>query len=89
MRAVEQRNGYEGWRLLITEMQPSSRQRQLALASQLANVKFDAKLSLAEQLTKYEEVIREYERVSGSRYNYLGPGVPRPASSPDPHVPHF
>ena len=69
VRAVEQRNGYEGWRVLINEMQPSSRQRQMALASQLANVKFDAKLSLAEQLTKYEEVIREYERVSGSRYN--------------------
>ena len=69
VRAVEQHNGYEGWRVLINEMQPSSRQRQMALASQLANVKFDAKLSLAEQLTKYEEVIREYERVSGSRYN--------------------
>ena len=50
-------------------MQPSTRQRQLALANQLANVKFDPKVSLAEQFVKYEEVAREYERVSGSKYN--------------------
>ena len=32
-------------------------------------MKFDAKVSLAEQLTKFEEVIREYERISGGKYN--------------------
>ena len=69
IRAVTHNNGYEGWRILVTEMQPSTRQRQLALANQLANVKFDPKVSLAEQFVKYEEVVREYERVSGSKYN--------------------
>ena len=47
IRAVTHNNGYEGWRILVTEMQPSTRPRQLALANQLANVKFDPKVSLA------------------------------------------
>ena len=69
VRAVTNNNGYEGWRVLISELQPCSRQRQLALANQLSNVKFDAKVSLAEQLSRYEEIIREYERISGTKYN--------------------
>ncbi|CAE7840199.1 unnamed protein product [Symbiodinium sp. CCMP2592] len=45
-------------------MQPATRQRQLALMSQLAGIRFDANRSLAEQIVKYEELIKEYERAA-------------------------
>ena len=48
------------------EMQPATRQRQLALMAQLAGVRFDANRSMAEQIVKYEELIKEYERVISS-----------------------
>ncbi|CAE7202129.1 unnamed protein product, partial [Symbiodinium necroappetens] len=49
-------------------MMPSSRQRQLALVTQLTSTRLDPRRSLSEQLGKYEELIREYERVAGTRY---------------------
>ena len=69
VRAVVRNNGYEAWRQLLVEMMPSSRQRQLALASQLTATKLDPGRALSEQVGRYEELIREYERVSGSRYS--------------------
>eukprot|EP00439_Symbiodinium_sp_Y106_P069978 s148_g12.t1 len=54
------------WRVLVGEMQPATRQRQLALMAQLAGVRFDANRSMAEQIVKYEELIKEYERVISS-----------------------
>ena len=48
--------------------QPATRQRQLALMAQLASIRFDASRGMAEQIVKYEELIKEYERVSGSVY---------------------
>ncbi|CAE7436535.1 unnamed protein product [Symbiodinium sp. CCMP2592] len=68
VRGVPSNNGFEAWRVLVGEMQPATRQRQLALMSQLAGIRFDANRSLAEQIVKYEELIKEYERVSGSTY---------------------
>ena len=68
VRNVGQSNGYEAWRLLMVEMQPKTRQRQLALMTQLNSMTFDPRKSLNEQLGKYEEVIREYERISGTTY---------------------
>ncbi|CAE7384883.1 unnamed protein product, partial [Symbiodinium microadriaticum] len=68
VRAVPQQNGYEAWRQLMVEMMPSSRQRQLALVTQLTSTRLDPRRSLSEQLGKYEELIREYERVAGTRY---------------------
>ena len=65
VRAVVRNNGYEAWRQLLVEMMPSSRQRQLALVSQLTATKLDPGRALSEQV----ELIREYERVSGSRYS--------------------
>ncbi|CAE7908149.1 unnamed protein product, partial [Symbiodinium necroappetens] len=69
VRAVVRNNGYEAWRQLLVEMMPSSRQRQLALASQLTATKLDPGRALSERVGRYEELIREYERVSGSRYS--------------------
>ncbi|CAE7264821.1 unnamed protein product, partial [Symbiodinium sp. CCMP2456] len=69
VRAVTRSNGYEAWRQLLVEMMPSSRQRQLALASQLTATRLDPKRPINEQVGRYEELIREYERVSGSKYS--------------------
>ncbi|CAE7226124.1 unnamed protein product [Symbiodinium sp. CCMP2592] len=63
---VSSKNGFEAWRVLVGEMQPATRQRQLALMSQMAGVRFDAHRSLAEQIVKYEELIKEYESVWGN-----------------------
>ena len=68
-RAITDQNGYEVWRTLTMEMQPSSRQRQLALVAQLSTVRFDPAKSLSEQVTRYEEIIAEYERISSSKFS--------------------
>ena len=68
LRNVAGSNGYEAWRQLMLEMQPQTRQRQLALMTQLNNMSFDPKRSLNEQLGKFDEVVREYERISGTTY---------------------
>ena len=68
VRAIPHNNGYEAWRQLVVEMMPSSRQRQLALVTQLTSTRLDPKQALGEQLGRYEELIREYERVSGTKY---------------------
>ena len=68
LRNVPSSNGYEAWWQLMLEMQPRTRQRQLALMTQLNNMTFDMKKSLNEQLGKFDEVVREYERISGSTY---------------------
>ena len=68
LRNVPSSNGYEAWRQLMLEMQPRTRQRQLALMTQLRKMTFDMKKSLNEQLGKFDEVVREYERISGSTY---------------------
>ena len=69
VRSVPQSNGYEAWRQLTLEMMPSSRQRQLALITQLTSTRLDGTKSLGEQLGKYEELVREYERVSGTTFS--------------------
>ncbi|CAE7197298.1 RE1 [Symbiodinium sp. CCMP2592] len=68
LRNVAGSNGYEAWRQLMLEMQPKTRQKQLALMTQLNNMTFDPKRSLNEQLGKFDEVVREYERISGTTY---------------------
>ncbi|CAE7214402.1 unnamed protein product, partial [Symbiodinium microadriaticum] len=68
-RAITDQNGYEVWRTLTMEMQPSSRQRQLALVAQLSTVRFDPAKSLSEQVTRYEEIIAEYERISSLKFS--------------------
>ncbi|CAE7261574.1 unnamed protein product [Symbiodinium sp. CCMP2592] len=54
VRGVPSNNGFEAWRVLMGEMQPATRQQQLALMAQLAGIRFDANRSLAEQIVKYE-----------------------------------
>ena len=68
-RGILDQNGYEAWRNLTLEMQPSSRQRQLALMAQLSAARCDPAKSLSEQVTRYEEIIAEYERISSLKFS--------------------
>ena len=69
VRQVSAQNGYEAYRQLLREYQPSTRARSLALVTQLAQARFTDRVSYSEQIARYEEVIREYERVSGETYS--------------------
>ena len=69
VRQVNAQNGYEAYRQLLREYQPSTRARSLALVTQLAQARFTDRVSYSEQIARYEEVIREYERVSGETYS--------------------
>ena len=68
VRGVSDQNGYETWRVLMKDMQPSTRQRSLALVQSLNKVKFESTKSVSEQLPQFEMMIREYERTSNSTY---------------------
>ena len=66
MRTIKQvasENGFEAWRMLVEEHQPHTRARSL---QQSSTTSFDAKKSTSENLLKFEEMIEEYERASGS-----------------------
>ena len=56
-------------RLLLRDMQPSTRQRALALMTQLSRITFAPNKSIMEQLPAYEALVREYERVSSQEYS--------------------
>ena len=69
VRGVQEQNGFEAWRVLMKDMQPSTRQRSLALVQALNKVKFDSSKSVTEQLPQFETMVREYERVSQTTYH--------------------
>ena len=68
IKHTPEENGYEAWRLLLRDMQPSTRQRALALMTQLSRITFAPNKSIMEQLPAYEALVREYERVSSQEY---------------------
>ena len=68
IRHVPQQNGFVAWALLLREMEPSTRQRGLALLTQLSRVVFNNEKSITEQLPAYESLVVEYERVSQNKY---------------------
>ena len=68
IRYLDDSNGFKAWNILSKEMEPSTRQRSLALLTQLSRVTFAADRSITEQLPAYDALVREYERVSGSRF---------------------
>ena len=68
IKHTPEENGYEAWRLLLRDMQPSTRQRALALMTQLSRMTFAPNKSIMEQLPAYEALAREYERVSSQEY---------------------
>ena len=68
-RAMKDQNGYEVLEDPDYGDAASSRQRQLALVAQLSTVRFDPAKSLSEQVTRYEEIIAEYERISSLKFS--------------------
>ena len=55
------------WSMGPAASMPNSRQRQLSFATQLTATRLDPKKPISEQVGRYEELTREYERVSGSK----------------------
>ena len=68
IRHIEDFNGFKAWSILVKEMEPSTRQRSLALMAQLSRVEFSTSKSIAEQISVYENLVREYERISGNQF---------------------
>ena len=68
IRHLSDSNGFKAWNILSKEMEPSTRQRSLALLTQLSRVTFAQDRSITEQLPAYDALVREYERVSGTRF---------------------
>ena len=68
IRHVPDNNGFQAWSLLMKDMEPATRQRSLALLTQLSRVQFASDKTITEQLPAYDNLIREYERVSKSKF---------------------
>ena len=68
VRRIRAENGFEAWQRLLTEMQPATRARSLALLTQLSRVQFAEGKTISEQLPQYETIIAEYGRISGHTY---------------------
>ena len=65
IRGIGSSNGYEAVRCLIQTCQPPDRNRSLALMNSLMTWPgFDMKQSLLGQILKFEEAVREYERIA-------------------------
>ena len=70
LRAVDDMNGFEVWRRLTAELEPSSRSRSLAMAQALVGFPSMSKgASLMDYILTYEKLVNEYERLSGVRYD--------------------
>ena len=64
-----QRNGFQLWRDLHREFLPNTRQRSLTLAQTLAAYPcFSSSKSYLENILEYEQLVSDYELVSGSSY---------------------
>ena len=70
LRAVDDMNGFEVWRRLTAELEPSSRSRSLAMAQALVGFPSMSKgASLMDYILTYEKLVNEYERLSGVQYD--------------------
>ena len=55
----------KGWKLLACDMEPTTRQKGLALVTQLSKVEFWSSKTITEQIPAYESLVQECERISG------------------------
>ena len=69
IRFTERQNGFKAWKVLVDEMQPATRQRSLALMTQLSRIQFQSDKGVGEQLPLFEALVTEYERVSQNTYS--------------------
>ena len=70
LRSVTNNDGFEVWRKLTSELQPTSRSRSLAMAQALVSFPAMSKgASLYDYVLTYEKLVTEYEKLSGSIYD--------------------
>ena len=70
LRSVLNNDGFEVWRRLSVELQPTSRSRSLAMAQALVSFPSMSKgASLYDYVLTYEKLVDEYEKLSGLRYD--------------------
>ena len=70
LRSVGGMNGFEVWRKLTAELEPSSRSRSLAMAQALVGFPAMSKgASLMDYVLTFEKLISEYEKISGTKYH--------------------
>ena len=70
LRSVLNNHGFEVWRRLTVELQPTSRSRSLAMAQALVSFPAMSKgASLCDYVLTYEKLVDEYEKLSGPRYD--------------------
>ena len=70
LRSVLNNDGFEVWRRLTVELQPTSRSRSLAMAQALVSFPAMSKgASLYDYVLTYEKLVDEYEKLSGLRYD--------------------
>ena len=62
------KDGFRLWRALVTDFEPPSRQRSLAIAQALAAYpSFDGKKSAMENVLTYESLVQTFEELSGQK----------------------
>ena len=70
LRSVLNNDGFEVWRRLTAELQPTSRSRSLAMAQALVSFPSMSKgASLYDYVLTHEKLVDEYEKLSGLRYD--------------------
>ena len=70
LRSVENMSGFEVWRKLTAELEPSSRSRSLAMAQALVGFPPMSKgASLMDYVLTFEKLVSEYEKISSTKYD--------------------
>ena len=69
LRSVLNNDGFEVWRRLMVELQPTSRSRSLAMVQAFLLSSDVQSASLYDYLLTYEKLVDEYEKLSGLRYD--------------------
>ena len=70
LRSVLNNDGFEVWRRLSVELQPTRRSRSLAMAQALVSFPSMSKgASLCDYVLTHEKLVDEYEKLSGLRYD--------------------
>ena len=70
LRSVQDMNGFEAWRRLSAELEPSSTSRSLAMAQALGGFPAMTKVaSLMDYVLTYEKLVNEYEKLTSVQYD--------------------
>ena len=69
VRSVENNDGFKAWQALCRELQPSTRQRSLALAQTILSFPPFEKGKTLENLLAFEKLVEDYERITDIAYS--------------------